>query len=163
MSGIPVIVSPRGAPFAHSDNAPHAIAAPNGRGIPVQIVSNNAPPLNFTPNGPINKEAPANFVMDAGESGEFTGYYRTITGSISAEPIPGYPLTSLITRGYINFGFQGNCLHRVLGWTISIDGFDLGNMTADWWYDGNDSTQCIFDGTGSFVAGQQYVVTWVHS
>ena len=29
--------------------------------------------------------------------------------------------------------------------------------------DGNGSTQCIFDGTGSFVAGQQYVVTWIHS
>ncbi|APD21353.1 hypothetical protein [Brucella phage EF4] len=56
MPGFPVVISDNGAPFvAVTSDAPVATVATNGLGIPISVVSSNAPPLiieGYTPPEP---------------------------------------------------------------------------------------------------------------
>lgn len=56
MPGFPVVISDNGTPFVSvTSNAPVATVATNGLGIPISVVSSNAPPLiieGYTPPEP---------------------------------------------------------------------------------------------------------------
>lgn len=60
MPGFPVVITDNGAPFvAVTEGAPVATVATNGLGVPITVVSENAPPLvieGYTPPDPEPEE-----------------------------------------------------------------------------------------------------------
>ena len=103
------------------------------------------------------------FTVYAGSgNGGDTGYYTTIYGSISSEPLPGHTLTEFATRnsGYFQIAFNGNCLDLVQDYQPVIDGVTLGSFISAWAFDGS-TTGATWNSTGAMTEGQQYDITWV--
>lgn len=169
MTGIPVvIVEARGLPVVPVEaNAPPAVVAANGRGIPVVVVEDRGVPLviaGYDPDPPEPEESPfVPMTIYAGgnmQSGD-TGYYETIYGSISNQPLPGYPLLEFATRNsdYTQVAFTGDCLALVSGWVPVIPGVTLGDVIYDWAFDG-EFTSATWASTGMMSVTQQYEITW---
>ena len=114
---------------------------------------------------PVEEDPPfAAFDVDAGtdiNSGD-TGYYSTVYGSISAEPLPDYPLLEFATRtsNYTQVAFVGDCVSIVAGWKPVIDGVTLTGVISDWAFDGSN-TSATWDSSGDMAQGQIYAITWI--
>jgi len=109
---------------------------------------------------------PADFVLDAGismQSGD-TGYYHTVMGGISREPIEGATLLECATRNsnYFQVAFVGDVLTRVEGWTPQIAGIEIGTLMSGWAFDGSNTTATWID-SGTMASGHQYNVTWANT
>lgn len=155
------------------------VVAANGYGVPVRAVSSGAPvmtvaehgaPIVLSPRGApfvINGLVPESpfqdFTVDAGSgNGGDTGYYTTIYGGISAEPLAGYVLEEFATRnsGYFQIAFLGDCLNVAHGWQPVIPGISLGEVLMPWAFDGT-STSCTWECDAQMSAPAQYEITWV--
>lgn len=167
MTGIPVvIVESRGLPVvAVAGNAPPATVAANGRGLPVVVVEGRGVPFvieGYEPDPPASPFAPMTVTAGVDMQSGDTGYYTTVYGSISDEPLPGYPLTEFATRNsdYTQVAFLGDCAELVAGWVPVIPGVTLGNVISDWAFDG-EYTSATWESTGSMSPMQQYEITWI--
>lgn len=105
--------------------------------------------------------APFTVTAGTGDDGD-TGYYTTIYGSISDEPLIGFPLLEFSTRNanYTQVSFTGDCLATVTGWLPVITGVTLGAVISDWAFDGTDTTG-TWESTGVMVEASEYPITWV--
>ena len=104
----------------------------------------------------------AAFTVEAGTGNDGdTGYYSTIYGGVSAEPLAGFPLLEFSTRNanYTQVAFTGDCLTTVSGWVPVIDGVTIGAAISDWAFDG-EYTSGTWESTGAMVETQQYAITW---
>lgn len=163
MAGFPVVLSDNGSPFVPvSSGAPLATVSTNGFGVPIKTVSHNAPPLVIE--GLVPPEVPSSFTLWAGplENGDI-GYYTTIGGSISAEPMPGFPLVEFASRnsGYFQIALRGNVVSVMTGYEPVIEGFTLGDFITPWEYDEQyNETSATWESTGSISVNQEYSITW---
>ena len=98
--------------------------------------------------------------MGSGDS----GYYSTVYGSISAEPLADYPLLELATRNenYTQVSFVGDCTSIVSGWVPVIPGVTISTLISDWAFDGAN-TVASWNSTGSMSNMQQYDISWVQA
>lgn len=104
--------------------------------------------------------APFTVTAGTGNDGD-TGYYSTIYGGVSAEPLAGHPLLEFATRSanYTQVSFTGDCVAIVAGWLPVIDGVTLGAVISDWAFDGEYTTG-TWESVGSMTVSQQYPITW---
>lgn len=163
MAGFPVVLSDNGSPFVPvSSGAPLATVSTNGFGVPIKTVSHNAPPLVIE--GLVPPEVPSGFTLWAGSlSNGDIGYYTTIGGSISAEPMPGFPLVEFASRnpGYFQVALRGNVVSDMTGYEPVIEGVALGDFIMPWEYDEQyNETSATWESTGSMSVNQEYSITW---
>lgn len=94
------------------------------------------------------------------ESGDI-GYYRTVYGDISSEPLDDFPLLEFATRnaGYFQIAFVGDCLNIMAGRFPTVPGVTIGDVISDWAFDGSNTSATWEDG-GSMADNQEYEVTW---
>lgn len=161
--GIPVVITDNGAPFVPvASGSPVATVSTNGFGTPVTLVAHNAPPLIVE--GLVPLEEPIPFTLYAGSlSGGDVGYYTTIGGSISTEPMPGFPLIEMASRnsGYFQVAFRGNILANMTGLEPVVSAVTLGNFIFPWAYDADDNiTSATWESTGALLTNVEYSVTW---
>jgi len=114
--------------------------------------------VGVNPFGPMTVTAGVN--MESGDS----GYYSTVYGSISAEPLADYPLLEFATRNenYTQVAFVGDCTSIVSGWVPVIPGVTIGDVISDWAFDGEHTT-ATWECQGSMGQSQEYPITWVTS
>lgn len=114
--------------------------------------------ISTNPFGPLTVTAGVD--MESGDS----GYYSTVYGSISAEPLADYPLLELATRNenYTQVAFVGDCTGIVSGWVPVIPGVTIGTLISDWAFDG-ENTVASWNSTGSMSNMQQYDISWVQA
>lgn len=117
-------------------------------------VTVNAPPVE-------SPFAPFTVTAASGNDGD-TGYYSTIYGGISAEPLAGFPLLEFSTRNanYTQVAFTGDCVATVTGWLPVITGVTIGAVISDWAFDGTYTTG-TWNSTGVMAVASEYPITWV--
>lgn len=111
----------------------------------------------------ITSPPPRAFNVDAAsdaQSGD-TGFYRTVYGSVSQEPLVGEELLEFATRntGYFQVAWNGDVLGKVRGWKPVVAGIDIGTLSSDWSFNGTN-TSATWIGGGMMISTQQYAVTW---
>ncbi len=166
-NGVPVVVSENGIGFpVHpvEADAPLLKIAENGLGAPIVIVDDpKAPPFiinGYSPQ-PVSPPFEAFTVYaGAGNSGD-TGYYTTIYGSISTEPLANHNMVEFATRNsnYTQVAFDGDCVSEISGWRPIIPGTTIGALISDWNFDG-ETTSATWESTGQMSQGSEYPIDW---
>lgn len=165
MPGIPVVIlDSGGVPVTAVDSgAPVMTVAENGAGMPITLTENAAP---FILEG-YNLDPPVSLVgfeLDSmsGNGGDI-GYYRTIYGEITPEPLVGFPLVEFAWRNssFLQVAFEGNAVEYLQGFAPAIDGVDIGDMMSDWTYDAEtNTTSANWSGGSGLSSNTVYQVTW---
>lgn len=162
--GIPVAIAANGLGLAVrsvTEDAPVMTVSEHG-GIPIVLLDNGAPFVvdGLPPPDPVNPFAPFSVNAGSGNGGD-TGYYHTIYGSLSDEPLDGFPLLEFATRNtnYFQVAFTGDCLDIVKDWVPIIPGITLGDVIYEWAYDGT-YTSATWEADGQMAINTSYDITW---
>lgn len=167
MPGIPVVISDSfGIPVKQvTENAPVMTVSPYGLGIPIVLSDWGAP---FIVQGVEPEIELQPFQLDTGTgNGGDTGYYHTIYGIISQEPLAGFTMVEFATRNtdYFQIAFQGDVTEYVEGWYPVIDPpINIGDVSSPWSYNSEtDTTASTWVGGEAFLEPAIYQVTWSKS